>query len=172
MKPGGQGGWFTSEDTAVQQAKADIARERSERERAERAARAARRGVTFHKRTGTWQVRVKIKGERHSLGYYNDEEMAAKAYDKAVIKFRGQTLLDADTNFPAEEYAEEMRLRGASEISVEKFILQLRSEAKRQNKLKAKEDKPKRAKTGYQLFCEHVRDRVKEGLTANTEEEQ
>ena len=156
MKPGGQGGWFTSEDTAVQQAKADIARERSERERAERAARAARRGVTFHKRTGTWQVRVKIKGERHSLGYYNDEEMAAKAYDKAVIKIRGK---HAVTNFAPEEYAEEMRSRGASEISVEKFILQLRSEAKRQNK-------PKRGKTGYNLFADHVRDRVKEDLTA------
>merc|ERR1719235_2597209 len=120
------------------------------------------RGVSFCKHRGRWVAHVYNKGKPHYLGYYNDEEMAAKAYDKAVIKFRGQTLLDADTNFPAEEYAEEMRLRGASEISVEKFILQLRCEAKRQNKLKAKEDKPKRAKTGYLLFMDHVLDQAKE----------
>ena len=121
------------------------------------------RGVSFHKQTGRWKAIVTTKGERHDLGRYKDEEMAAKAFDKAVIKIRGK---DADTNFAPEEYAEEMRSRGASEISVEEFILQLRSEAKR----KAKEDKPKRAMTGYQLFCEHVRDRVKEGLTADLAE--
>ncbi|WZN63611.1 2-amino-3-ketobutyrate coenzyme A ligase [Chloropicon roscoffensis] len=172
MKPGGQGGWFTSVDTAVQQAKEEIARERSERERAERAARAARakrRGVSFCKVTGSWRAQVKTMGKQHQLGYYNDEEMAAKAYDMAVIKIRGK---HAVTNFPAEEYAEEMRSRGASEISVEKFILQLRSEAKRQNKLRreAKEDKPKRAMTGYLLFADHMRDRVKEDLTADLAE--
>ena len=90
------------------------------------------RGVSFRKDKGCWEVQVKIKGKGHSLGYYNDEEIAAKAYDKAVIKIRGK---DTDTNFPAEEYAEEMRSRGASEISVEKFICQLRSEARRQNEL-------------------------------------
>ena len=54
--------------------------------------------------------------------------------------------------------------------------MQLRSEAKRQNKLqnklrrKAKEDKPKRAKTGFQLFWDHVHDGVKEDLTADLAE--
>ena len=102
---------------------------------------------------GKWEARVYIKGKHHSLGVYKDEEMAAEAFDKAVIKIRGK---DADTNFPPQEYAEEMRSRGASEISVEKFICQLRSEAKR----KAEVDKPKPAKTGYILFADHVRDRV------------
>ena len=90
------------------------------------------RGVHFSKSRGCWEAQVRNKGKLHSLGSYKDEEMAAKAFDKAVIKMRGK---DADTNFPHEEYAEEMR--GASETSVEKFVLQLRSEAKR----KAKEDK-------------------------------
>ena len=120
---------------------------------------------------------MSIKDVGHFLGVYKDEEMAAEAFDKAVIKIRGK---DAETNFPPEEYAEEMRSRGASEISVEDFICQLRSEArrqnelrreaKRQNKLKAKEGKPKRAKTGYNLFVDHMRDQVKEDLTADLAE--
>ncbi|WZN60070.1 AP2-like ethylene-responsive transcription factor [Chloropicon roscoffensis] len=120
-------------------------------------------GVSFYKNTGRWKAQVSSKGKQHFLGVYKDKEIAAKAFDKAVIKLRGR---DADTNFPPEDYAEEMRSRGASEISVEKFILQLRSEAKR----KAKEDKPKGAKTGYQLFWDHVRDGVKEDLTADLAE--
>ena len=131
------------------------------------------RGVSFCKHLGGWKARVYNKGTGHSVGYYNDEEMAAKAYDMAVIKIRGK---DADTNFPAEEYAEEMREMRASEVSVGEFICLLRSEAKRQNKLqnklrrKAKEDKPKRAKTGFQLFWDHVHDGVKEDLTADLAE--
>ncbi|WZN63715.1 AP2-like ethylene-responsive transcription factor [Chloropicon roscoffensis] len=131
------------------------------------------RGVTLNKQTGRWAANVYNKGKMHGLGHYKDEEMAAKAYDKAVIKFRGK---DAYTNFPAEKYAEEMRSRGASEISVEKFIYQLRSEAKRQIKLqnklrrKPKEGKPKRAKTGYLLFVDHMLYQVKEDLTADLAE--
>ena len=121
------------------------------------------RGVHFSKSRGSWEASLYNKGKRHFLGYYKDEEMAAEAFDKAAIKIRGK---DADTHFPAEEYAEEMLSRGASEISVDEFILQLRSEAKR----KAKEDRPKRAKTGYFLFSDDVRDRVKEDLTADLAE--
>ena len=125
--------------------------------------------MIFRKDRGRWKAQVYNKGKQHGLGYYKDEAMAAKAFDKAVIKIRGK---DADTNFPVEEYAEEMRSRGASEMSVEEFIDQLRSEARMQNELrrKAKEDKPKRAKTGYLLFADHMRDRVKEDLTADLAE--
>ena len=108
------------------------------------------RGVTFCISRGKWVAQVRTKGKKHDLGGYKDEEMAAKAYDKAVIKFRGK---DADTNFPAEEYAEEMREMPGS---VEEFICELRSEAKRQNK-------PKPTKTGYLLFWDHMRDRLAEG---------
>ena len=90
-------------------------------------------GVTFNKQARMWQVRTNIEGKRHRLGHYENEVMAAKVYDKAVIKIRGK---DADTNFPAEEYAEEMREMRASEVSVGEFICLLRSEAKRQNKLR------------------------------------
>ena len=93
------------------------------------------RGVSFYRPTGCWLAQVTSKGKRLFLGNYKleDEEMAAKAFDKAAIKIRGK---DADTNFPNEEYAEEMRSRGASKISVEEFILQLRSDARRQNELR------------------------------------
>ena len=128
------------------------------------------RGVTFHKDSGRWLARVYIKGKQHGLGGYKEEEMAAKAFDKAVIKITGK---DAYTNFPPEEY-EEMLSRGASEVSVEEFICELRSEAKKKAKedklRKAKEDKPKGAKTGYQLFYDQMRDQVKEDLTADLAE--
>ena len=41
-----------------------------------------------------------------------------------------------------------------------------------QNELrrKAKEDKPKQAKTGYHLFANHLHDQVKEALTADLAE--
>ena len=127
------------------------------------------RGVSFHKQMGRWVASVCTNGKLHYLGSYKDEDMAAKAYDKAVIKLRG---IPTATNFQPKEYAEEMRSRGASEMSVEEFIRQLRSEAKRQNKLRreAMEDKPKRAKTGYLLFVDHMRDQVKEDLTADLAE--
>ncbi|WZN60921.1 AP2-like ethylene-responsive transcription factor [Chloropicon roscoffensis] len=135
------------------------------------------RGVTFCKHRGKWVAHLYNKGKQHRLGVHKDEEMAAEAFDKAVIKIRGK---DAETNFPPEEYAEEMRSMGASEMSVEEFIWklrdearrqnELRSEAKRQNELKAKVDKPKRAKTGYLLFADHMRDQVKEDLTTDLAE--
>jgi len=114
------------------------------------------RGVTFCISRGKWVAQVRTKGKKHDLGGYKDEEMAAKAYDKAVIKFRGK---DADTNFPAEEYAEEMREMPGS---VEEFICELRREAK--------EDKLKGAKNSYNLFYDHVLDRVKEDLMADLAE--
>ncbi|WZN65476.1 AP2-like ethylene-responsive transcription factor [Chloropicon roscoffensis] len=114
------------------------------------------RGVTFCISRGRWRASVRTEGKQHNLGGYKEEEMAAKAYDKAVIKFRGK---DADTNFPAEEYAEEMHEMPGS---VEEFICEL--------KRKAKEDKPKRGKTSYNLFADHMHDRVKEVLTADLAE--
>ena len=91
------------------------------------------RGVSFHKQMGRWVASVCTNGKLHYLGSYKDEDMAAKAYDKAVIKLRG---IPTATNFQPKEYAEEMRSRGASKISVEEFILQLRSDARRQNELR------------------------------------
>ena len=159
------------------EAGAPVRREPLSQKRGSSGPRSQYLGVTFNKQARMWQVRTNIEGKRHRLGHYENEVMAAKVYDKAVIKIRGEK---AKTNFEAKDYDEEMR--SASEMSKEEFIAQLRSEAKRQNELrseakrqnelrrKAKEDKPKQAKNGYQLFADHVRDRVKEDLTANLAE--
>jgi len=38
------------------------------------------------------------------IGYYDDEAEAAKAYDRAILKFRGP---GHQVNFPEEEYSPE-----------------------------------------------------------------
>ena len=40
------------------------------------------RGVSWHKRIGKWQVRVKIDGKENNEGYFECELEAARAYDK------------------------------------------------------------------------------------------
>ncbi|QDZ25229.1 AP2-like ethylene-responsive transcription factor [Chloropicon primus] len=93
----------------------------------------AYRGVTFYRRTSRWEAHVWTQGRQQYLGGYRDEVEAARAYDKAVLKIRGR---EADTNFPAEEYAVEMAEMKASEMTTEEFIAAVRSEAKRQNKVR------------------------------------
>lgn len=54
-------------------------------------------GVSWHKRKGLWQVQICRGGVRHHGGYYEDEVVAAKAYDVlAVTKFGDSRRL----NFP------------------------------------------------------------------------
>ncbi len=43
-----------------------------------------------------WQARITIKGKRLSLGYYDNKEDAARAYDKAARRYVG---LFVKTNF-------------------------------------------------------------------------
>lgn len=46
---------------------------------------------------GAWKARIMVNGKMHHLGYFKDEEEAARAYDRAIIKFRGERL---KMNFP------------------------------------------------------------------------
>ncbi len=51
------------------------------------------RGVSFRadkNYSKPWGVRIYVKGRRINVGYYADEEAAAKAYDKAAKKHHGE----------------------------------------------------------------------------------
>jgi hypothetical protein len=57
------------------------------------------RGVNWHKNSNKWKAQIAYDGKQHSLGYFEDEEEAARAYDRAARAHRGEKAL---LNFPAE----------------------------------------------------------------------
>ena len=59
------------------------------------------KGVCFYKQNRKWVVHISINGKLKSLGYYESEEEAAIAYDKAAILHFGEF---ASINFPIENY--------------------------------------------------------------------
>eukprot|EP00238_Polyblepharides_amylifera_P013382 CAMPEP_0196583198 /NCGR_PEP_ID=MMETSP1081-20130531/42487_1 /TAXON_ID=36882 /ORGANISM="Pyramimonas amylifera, Strain CCMP720" /LENGTH=306 /DNA_ID=CAMNT_0041904009 /DNA_START=298 /DNA_END=1218 /DNA_ORIENTATION=- len=54
------------------------------------------RGVSWDKAHNRWKTRIFLEGKQRSLGYYPDEETAARAYDKRSIELFGS---EAMTNF-------------------------------------------------------------------------
>lgn len=55
------------------------------------------KGVSWHGLAGRWQVHIKAKGGKHYLGLYDDEVMAARAYDDKAADLHGEF---ARLNFP------------------------------------------------------------------------
>lgn len=54
------------------------------------------KGVTWHKRWNKWVAQIKHEGEVMQLGYFDDEVLAAMAYDAKCRELRG---VDAECNF-------------------------------------------------------------------------
>jgi len=53
-------------------------------------------GTSWHKRSRKFRSQIGVKGNRIHLGFFNSEIDAAKAYDKAALKYYGEY---AKTNF-------------------------------------------------------------------------
>ena len=48
------------------------------------------KGAYYQKRTKNWVSQIKINGKSTHIGYFKKEELAAKAYDKAALKYFGE----------------------------------------------------------------------------------
>jgi hypothetical protein len=67
--------------------------------------RSQHRGVTKHHQAGKWEARIgRVEGNKYLyLGTYDSAEEAARAYDRAAVKFRGAKAI---TNFKLADYAD------------------------------------------------------------------
>nr|APY18450.1 AP2-3 [Cymbidium goeringii] len=82
------------------------------------------RGVTFYRRTGRWESHIWDCGKQVYLGGFDTAHAAARAYDRAAIKFRG---VDADINFILCDYEDELKQMG--DLTKEEFVHLLRRQS-------------------------------------------
>ncbi|XVF83339.1 hypothetical protein PTKIN_Ptkin16aG0478900 [Pterospermum kingtungense] len=82
------------------------------------------RGVTFYRRTGRWESHIWDCGKQVYLGGFDTAHAAARAYDRAAIKFRG---VDADINFNLSDYEED--INQVKHMNKEEFVHTLRRQS-------------------------------------------
>ncbi|CAM8957943.1 unnamed protein product [Rhodiola kirilowii] len=82
------------------------------------------RGVTFYRRTGRWESHIWDCGKQVYLGGFDTAHTAARAYDRAAIKFRGA---EADINFDLQDYDQDMKQM--AELSKVEFVHVLRRQS-------------------------------------------
>jgi len=57
------------------------------------------KGVSWHKCVGKWRADIGVNGRHLSLGHFEEEEDAARAYDRAAAIYQGEFVR---LNFPCE----------------------------------------------------------------------
>jgi AP2-like factor (euAP2 lineage) len=82
------------------------------------------RGVTFYRRTGRWESHIWDCGKQVYLGGFDTAHAAARAYDRAAIKFRG---VEADINFSLDDYEDD--LKQMNNLTKEEFVHVLRRQS-------------------------------------------
>ncbi|KAH6796834.1 Integrase-type DNA-binding superfamily protein [Perilla frutescens var. hirtella] len=105
-------------------AAAEVAQPLKKSRRGPRSRSSQYRGVTFYRRTGRWESHIWDCGKQVYLGGFDTAHAAARAYDRAAIKFRG---VEADINFSIEDYEED--LKQMSNLTKEEFVHVLRRQS-------------------------------------------
>ncbi|CAN1304574.1 APETALA2-like protein 2 [Linum perenne] len=82
------------------------------------------RGVTFYRRTGRWESHIWDCGKQVYLGGFDTAHSAARAYDRAAIKFRG---VEADINYNVSDYDDD--IKQMSNFTKEEFVHILRRQS-------------------------------------------
>ncbi|CAN6236456.1 unnamed protein product [Urochloa humidicola] len=121
--PGARAGWLRLSAAAPPPAAAAAASSKKSR-RGPRSRSSQYRGVTFYRRTGRWESHIWDCGKQVYLGGFDTAHAAARAYDRAAIKFRG---VEADINFSLEDYEGDMKQMG--NLSKEEFVHVLRRQS-------------------------------------------
>lgn len=68
------------------------------------------RGVSYDRKKAKWRVQIKVAAlgkSGVSVGYFDTEESAARAYDRAAIGLLGRSAPQLQTNFCVSEYVDE-----------------------------------------------------------------
>lgn len=78
------------------------------------------RGVSLHRLTRRWEASLWLAGKQLYLGGFEQQEDAARAYDLAALACKGNAAI---TNFPAEEYEEQLKeLEGFTKEEVVAYV--------------------------------------------------